>query len=112
MVICQIQDYLITSKISAELKFLIKEFFENDEISNISWKKDYIKIGDFYHQRRILIDNFSNVYNLFINDYKEKMNSICLDQNGLYQLHLIHIVCICAIHQNVKTYDEFIAYQN
>ena len=106
-------------RISDELKLSIKEFFENDEISRMCpGKKDCRKIDGIVHHKRMLLHNVSNVYNLFINDYKDKMNidnEDFIKPIGLSKFHMLrpkwcisvasnglHNVCVCAIHQNVK----------
>ena len=96
---------------------LVKKFYECDEISHqMSGKKDFVSIkvdGKAIHVLQFLILNtLKESYVLFKEHYPDKKISF----SKFCELRLkncvfagsagTHLVCVCAIHQNAKLFND------
>ncbi|CAF4475344.1 unnamed protein product, partial [Rotaria sp. Silwood2] len=106
--------------LSIELKELVIQFYQRDDITyQLPGKRDYVTVTDdngksMTLQKRILLYNIRETYQLFVNEYSNKNVDLSLTSfnelrpvNILIHSYMPHRSCLCIYHENVDFSENF-----
>ncbi|CAF1145434.1 unnamed protein product [Rotaria magnacalcarata] len=101
--------------LSIELKKLVIQFYQRDDITyQLPGKRDYATVTDdngesMTLQKRILLYNIRETYQLFVDEYSNKNVDLSLTSfnelrpvNILINSYMPHHSCLCIYHENVN----------
>ncbi|CAF5172104.1 unnamed protein product, partial [Rotaria magnacalcarata] len=101
--------------LSIELKKLVIQFYQRDDITyQLPGKRDHVTVTDdngesMTLQKRILLYNIRETYQLFVDEYSNKNVDLSLTSfnelrpvNILINSYMPHHSCLCIYHENVN----------
>lgn len=110
---------LATNTIPDDVKLIVKNFYEDDDISRVCpGKRDYQLLSEdgvkVYKQRRLLLCNLQEAYSIFKQSFPEmkigfsKFASYRPEYCVLANSSGTHTICVCIYHQNIKLIFEML----